>query len=134
MNELFGLAALAAAIAGGVAASIGLWLRPKPVVEYWRSLVNWGIQLLLSMAAVFWVGFLGISTPGCSPNCDWGLLEYNFRGFMIVTALIQLVTLLLIVALRRHRRVRFVPLAGVAVTIGLCVVSSVVAYKAMLFF
>ena len=134
MYELFGFAMLAAAIAFGVAAAIGLRLQPKAVPEYWTSLVIWGLQLLVSMAAVFWVGFLGISTPHCSPNCEWDLLGYNLQGFMIAAGLIPLVSIVLIVLLRHRSTVRRVPLAGIALTVVLCVVSSVVAYKAMLFF
>lgn len=134
MYELFGLAALAAAVALGIAAAIGRWLRPKPVPEYWGSLATWGLQLFVSMAAVFWVGFLGISTPHCSPDCEWDLLENNFRGFMLLTALIQFVSIVLIVIFRRRRKVRIIPLAGTAITVAACAVSSVVAYKAMLFF
>lgn len=134
MYVLFGFAALVATIALGVAAAIGVWLRPKAAPEYWNSLVVWGLQLLVSMAAVFWVGFLGISTPHCSPNCEWDLLSYNFRGFMISAALIQLVTIVLIIVLRRRSTVRRIPLVGIALIVALCVVSSLVAYKAMLFF
>jgi hypothetical protein len=86
------------------------------------------------MAAVFWVGFLGISTPHCAPSCQWDLLGYNFQGFMIATAVIQLASIVLIVLLRHRRRVRVVPLASIALVVALCMASSVVAYKAMLFF
>lgn len=134
MNVLFGYAGLAAAIALGIAVAIGLWLRPKPAPEYWSSLFVWCLQLLASMAAVFWVGFLGISTPHCSPNCEWDLLGFNFQGFMIATALIQLMSIVLIIALRRRTTVWRIPLAGTALVVALCVVSSVIAYKAMLFF
>lgn len=90
--------------------------------------------MLVSMATVFWIGFLGISTPHCSPNCEWDLLGSNFRGFMISAAVIQIVSLILIVLLRRRRKVWIVPFAGIALTVVSCVISSVIAYKAMLFF
>lgn len=134
MYELFGLAALIAVVAVGVAAAIGFWIAPKPHLEYWRSLLFWAFQLLGSMVAVFWVGFLGISTPHCSPTCHWDLLGYNFQGFMIATAVIQTTSILLIVLLRRHSKVWIVPVAGMALTAVLCGVSTVIAYKAMLFF
>lgn len=134
LYEGFGVAALIGAIAVSIAAAIGRWLRPKPVSEYWSSLVIWCLQLLVSMVAVFWVGFQGISTPGCSPNCNWDLLGYNYRGFQIAAASVQLVTLLLIVGLRRHTRVRIVPWVGIAVTVVLCAISTFVAYNAMLWF
>ncbi|MHC9045560.1 hypothetical protein ACYX8G_13305 [Microbacterium saperdae] len=134
MYELFGWAALVAAIALGIAAAVGHWTRPGPVPEFGTSLVIWGVQLLVSMAAVFWVGFLGISTPHCAPDCEWDLLSGNFRGFTIATALIQFAGIVLIVALRRRPRVWIVPIAGIALTVILCVISSVIAYKAMLFF
>lgn len=134
MHELFGWTALVAAVALGVAIAIGRWTRPRPSAAYRDSLLTWSIQLLVSMAAVFWVGFLGISTPHCAPDCEWDLLEDNFRGFMIATAVIQFVSLVLIVLLRRRRKVWIVPAAAIALTAALCVVSSVIAYKAMLFF
>ncbi|GEC75993.1 MULTISPECIES: hypothetical protein [Microbacterium] len=134
MYELFGGAVLVAAVVVVIAAAIGRWLRPKAVSEYSAALVAWCFQLFVSMAAVFWVGFLGISTPHCSPNCEWDLLGYNFQGFMIATALIQVVSIVLIVLLRHRQRVWVVPFASVALVIALCVASSVIAYKAMLFF
>ena len=134
MYELFGWTALVAAIALGIAIAIGRRTRPSPAPEYRNSLLTWSIQLLVSMAAVFWIGFLGISTSRCAPDCEWDLLGFNFRGFMIATALIQFVTLVLIVLLRRRRKVWIVPAAAIALTAALCVTSSVIAYKAMLFF
>jgi len=113
---------------------MGLWVTPKAVPEYWGSLLTWVFQLIVSMVAVFWVGFLGISTPHCAPNCQWDLLGYNFQGFMIATALIQLVSIVLMVVLRRRPKVWVVPVAGIALTVVLCVISSFIAYKAMLFF
>lgn len=134
MYELFGIAALVAAVAVAVAAAVGFWIPPRPHLEYWRSLLFWAFQLLGSMVAVFWVGFLGISTPHCSPDCQWDLLGYNFQGFMIATAVIQATSILLIVLLRRHPKVWIVPITGMALTAVLCVVSTAIAYKAMLFF
>lgn len=134
MDELFGWAALVAAVALGIAVAVGRWTRPRPAPEYGAALLTWGVQLLVSMAAVFWVGFLGISTPHCAPNCEWDLLGSNFRGFMIATALIQFATIVLVILLRRRGKVWVVPAAATALTVALCVVSSVIAYKAMLFF
>ncbi|MEV4736202.1 MULTISPECIES: hypothetical protein [unclassified Microbacterium] len=134
MNELFAWTMLAAAIALGVAVTVGLRSRPKPVERYWGSLATWGFQLLVSMGAVFWVGFLGISTPHCSPDCEWDLLGLNFQGFMISAAGIQLVSLVLTVVFQRRDRVWIVPVAGIVLTLVGCVISSVIAYKAMLFF
>ena len=134
MNALFGAAALIALLALGIATAIGLGLRPRPAPEYWASLVAWSVQLLAAMAAVFWVGFLGISTPACAPNCDWDLLGYNFQGFMIAAGIIQLASMVLIILLRRRPKVWVVPLAATGLIIVLAVVSSIIAYKAMLFF
>ncbi|UNK69966.1 hypothetical protein [Microbacterium sp. H1-D42] len=134
MNQLFGGAALVAAIALCIAAAVGRWLPPRAVPEYSAALVVWCLQLFVSMAAVFWVGFLGISTPHCSPNCEWDLLGNNFQGFMIASALIQLASIVVIVLLRDRQRVWVVPLASIVLVIVLCGASSVIAYKAMLFF
>jgi len=132
--ELFGQASLIAAIAFGVAVGIGFWTRPKPSPQFWASLVLWWVQLVASVVAVFWVGFLGISTPHCSPNCEWDLLGYNFQAFMWAAAAIQVVSLVLLVVLRRKERVWIVPVSAIGLIIVLCAVSSVIAYKAMLFF
>lgn len=134
MDQLLGGTALVAAIAVCIAAALGTWLTPRAVREYWAALFIWCLQLFVSMAAVVWVGFLGMSTPHCSPNCEWDLLGNNFRGFIVAAALIQLASMALIVTLRHRRKVWVVPTAAVALVIALCVVSSVVAYKAMLFF
>ncbi|MDQ0648594.1 hypothetical protein QFZ53_002790 [Microbacterium natoriense] len=134
MYELFGIAALLSAIAVSVAIAIGRWLPPRVVPEYWISLVTWGAQLLVSMVAVFWIGFLGISTPHCAPNCEWDLLGLNFRGFMIAAGLIQVISMVLIVLMRRRRQVRLVPVFGIALTLILFALSAVIAHKAMLFF
>lgn len=134
MLEPFGPAILIAALVFGVAVGIGVWTRPSPAPGFWASLALWWVQLVAAAFAVFWVGFLGISTPHCSPECEWDLLGNNFQVFMWAMAVVQLASLALIVLLRRHRRVSIVPIAAIALIVVLCAVSSAVAYKAMLFF
>lgn len=132
MNALFGVAALIAVLALGIAIAIGLGLRPRPVAAYWASLVAWILQLFAVMAAVFWVWFQAIATPGCSPSCDWALLDLNLHGFMIATAIIQLASIVLIILLRRRQEVWVVPLAATGLIVVLCVVSLIIANQAML--
>ena len=134
MYELFGQAALIAAVAFGVAVGIGFWTRPKPSPQFWASLVLWWVQLVASVVAVFWVGSLGISTPHCSPNCEWALLAQNRQTFMWAAAAIQIASLVLTVVLRRAERVWIVPVSAIGLLVVLCAVSSAIAYKAMLFF
>lgn len=125
---------LAAAVAVITAAVIEGRTRPRAVPAFWGSLAIWGLQVLVSMAAVFWVGFLGISTPHCDQDCEWDLLGNNFLGFTIAAALVQFVSIALIVILRRNRKVWIVPAAAIVLTLLMCVASSAIAYKAMLFF
>lgn len=134
MNALFGAAALIALLATRDRNRHRPRTPASTGPEYWASLVAWSVQLLAAMAAVFWVGFLGISTPACAPNCDGDLLGYNFQGFMIAAGIIQLASMVLIILLRRRPKVWVVPLAATGLIIVLAVVSSIIAYKAMLFF
>lgn len=127
----FFLAAAAAVITAGV---IEGRTQPRAVPAFWGSLAIWGLQVLVSMAAVFWVTFQGISTPHCDQDCEWDLLWINRLVFMIATALVQFASIALIVALRRNTRVWLIPLAAIVLTLLMCVVSTVIAYKAMLFF
>ena len=108
--------------------------QPLTSTAFWMSLAVWALQLIVGVVAMGWVIFLGISTPHCSQNCEWDLLNANLYGFMIFVALTLVASMVVMIRLRRSGKVWIAPVSGIVLILVACPISSAIAYKAMLFF
>ena len=86
------------------------------------------------MVAIGWVTFLAISIPHCGQNCEWDLLNASIYGFMVFVALTLVVSMGVMIRLRRSGKAWIAPVAGIVLILVACPISSAIAYKAMLFF
>jgi hypothetical protein len=89
--------------------------------------------ILVAAVSAFFVWFRAISIPHCGQRCDFTTLHWTPIVFAMFAAIVVIAAMVLSWAFSSRRRVWWIPVGGIVVTLAGAQIAHVVSDRALLF-